>query len=282
MSGALPKKVLEGGAIILELPVAGDLLGDRAVEYAERLKEKVDGFLIPDLPTDRLSIDGLSLSYLLVKAGIDELILAQATSRRDELANLARLLGAWRIGIRAVFIVQGDVRMSNVKASRIISLLSSMREGRLALGGKDVKLMDKVEFFIGSVLSPSRKGEEGRLERKLKAGADFFLTQLCLSKDDLMNFLEKVDLRKPLGVSFPILYKAENLERLKVLDGINIPEKVYLRLKTSKDLVKDSVDLSLEIYDLVKDRFGKRSPISVYLVPLSRNLELEDVLNRFK
>lgn len=282
MSEPLPRKVQEGGALILELPVAGDLFGNKTLEYARRLKGKVDGFLIPDLPTGRPSIEGLSLSHLLMKSGIDELILTQATSRRDELSNVSRLLGAWSAGIRSVFIVQGDVHISNVKATQVIAMLSSMKEGRLTVGGRDIRLIEKIRFFVGSVLSPSRKGEEGRLEKKLKAGVDFFLTQLCLSKDDLIGFLERVELKKPLGVSFPILYKAENLERLKVLDGINIPEEVYLRLKTSKDLVGDSVNLSLETYDLVKDRFGKKSPISVYLVPLSRNLELEDILNRFK
>ncbi len=237
-------KVERGGAIIVELPIyrEGEVVA-RTVEI------DVDGFLIPDAPTGRVGPDGLAVLSKLGQVGPDRFILAQASGRRDLCSNLSRIRGGILLGVDAFYIIYGDVRKGcGVSATKLIAEVKRRFPG----------------VHVGAAISPERPGEERLLRRKLEAGADFFITQICFDARTLLDLVRKAGLRGPLLLALALNFGLESLRRMEGL-GIHVPEDVRRRLSASGDPKEESARLAREVYEEVSE--GYEGPLGVYLVP---------------
>ncbi len=247
------EKIEKGKAVVVELPVYRGLEAILGM-----VKLDVDGFLIPDVPTGRVGPDGLALSSKLPDAR--KLILAQAAGRRDLSSNLSRIEGGIILGLNTFYVVQGDVKKGcGVTATGLIRQVKEMF----------------TEAKVGASIFPGRVNEAELTIRKLDAGADFFITQICFEAKPLLKIVDEVGIEKPLLLALTVNIKPNNLERMAEL-GISIPPDVYQRIKGSKEPRVESLKLGLEIYQEVRE--GARCPIGLYLIPFGGSEELKRAL----
>ena len=135
------------------------------------------------------------------------------------------------------------------------------------------------EVHVGAAISPERPNEERLLKRKLEAGADFLITQICFDAGALLGLVRKVGLGKPLLIALAVNFGLESLRRMERL-GIHIPEKVYERLSISGDPREESVNLAYEIYENVSEKY--EGPLGVYLIPFGNVEDLRGIVGIFK
>src|SRR6202142_4449544 len=125
------------------------------------------------------------------------------------------LLAAHALGIRNVFVVMGDPTavgdypeaMDNydLVPSGLIKLIKQgFNEG---LDHSGTSIGQPTNFFVGAALNlcPSEPDQESKnLQRKLRAGADFFLTQPISRPDEGSEFLSRYR-DKHAGFDKPVL-----------------------------------------------------------------------------
>ena len=247
------EKIKRGKAIVVELPVY------RGLEAVfKTFKVKADGFLIPDIPSGRIGPDGLAISSKL--QDVRRLILAQAAGRRDLSSNLSRIEGGMLIGLDTFYVVQGDVRRGcGVTATELIRQIKERYP----------------EAKVGASIFPGRVNEVELTVKKLDAGADFFITQICFEAGPLLKILDEVGIDQPLLLALTVNIKPDNLDKMVKL-GINVPSNVYERIRASNDPRLESLKLGFEIYQRVKE--GAKNPIGLYLIPFGDLEGLRDML----
>ena len=142
---------------------------------------------VADSPRARGRMSALAAASLVQSRMGVETVLHVAVRHRNLLALHSDLLGAHALGIRNVFTVMGDpplagdypqaTPVADVTASGLIRLMARFNEG---VGANGKELDQPTSFFIGAALNfhaPNPDAEARALERKVRAGAHFLLTQ---------------------------------------------------------------------------------------------------------
>ena len=112
----------------------------------------------------------------------------------------------------------------------------------------------KTDFFVGAALIPTRRKEPEIYQKKVDAGAQFFMTQLTYDSKSIIDFMEKVNPDKPVLVgSCPIT----SLKRIKFFkEHLKIPglsDKLIKNLKAAKNIGEKSVELCVSMYQELRD-----------------------------
>lgn len=142
---------------------------------------------VADSPRAQGRMSALATGSLVQSRLGVEAVMHMAIRHRNLLALHSDLLGAHALGLRNVFTVMGDVPLtgdypyatavSDVTASGLIRLMAGFNEG-VDANGREIG--QPTSFFIGAALNfnaPDLDSELRVLERKVKAGAHFLLTQ---------------------------------------------------------------------------------------------------------
>ncbi len=127
-------------------------------------------------------------------------------------------------------------------------------------------------FFVGAALNlcpPDMDNEIKNLHRKMKAGADFFITQPVYRPDDGSKLLEAYEakygkLNKPILVGILPLVNVRHANFLhNEVPGISIPEEIRKRIEDAgNDGVKAGVEITVELVNQLKAWAG-----GVYIMP---------------
>ena len=180
------------------------------------------------------------------------------------------LLAAHALGIRNVFVVMGDPTaigdypeaMDNydLVPSGLIKLIKQGFNTGLDHSGTSIG--QPTAFFVGSALNlkPSDPEKEIKnLFRKVKSGADFFLTQPIYSAEDGPAFLEKYEkmhgkLNKPIlaGILPLVSHKHATFLNNEV-PGISIPMEILIKLEQAGDqAARVGVETTIELVRRIK------------------------------
>jgi homocysteine S-methyltransferase len=192
------------------------------------------------------------------------------------------LLAAHALGIRNVFVVMGDPTsigdypeaMDNydLVPSGLIKLIKQGFNAGVDHSGTSIG--QPTSFFVGAALNlcpPDMESEIKNLHRKLKAGADFFLTQPVYNANDGPLLLEKYEakygkLEKPILVGILPLVSIRHANFLhNEVPGIFIPDETRKRIESAGDTERGShvgVEVAVELIDQLKAWAG-----GVYLMP---------------
>ena len=154
---------------------------------ALRSKGLVDAFNVADSPRAQGRMSALAMCSLIQTRLGAETILHLATRHRNAVALHSELLGAHALGVRNILTVMGDIpstgdypsatAVSDVTASGLVSLIDAFNHG-VTLSGKPIE--QPTSFFVGcafNLAATDMDRELRTLERKVKAGAHFILTQ---------------------------------------------------------------------------------------------------------
>jgi homocysteine S-methyltransferase len=142
-----------------------------------------------------------------------------------------------------------------------------------------VEIGQPTSFFVGAALNlaPSDPDREIRnLQRKIEAGADFFLTQPIYSPEVAEKFLDQyAALHGPL--LHPVLAGILPLNNIRhatflhnEVPGIEIPSAAMARLrKAEADGPQVGLEIALELVERLKTRFQ-----GIYLIPAFGRYEI--------
>lgn len=228
------------------------------LKNAEYLHGKVHAVNVTDQQSSVMRLGSLASCCLLKEAGFEPIF--QLTTRdRNRIALQSDLLSACALSIENVLCLTGDyVTLGDHPQARpvfdldSVSLLmtaSRLQEG-YDLAGNELK--GKPTFNLGAVVTPGYEPMELQLlkmERKVKAGAQFFQTQAVYDPDLFREFMRQA---KGLGVPVMIgivMLKSAGMARFmnKNVAGVSVPEWIIDEMKETDDRVGTSIKISAHI-----------------------------------
>jgi homocysteine S-methyltransferase len=216
------------------------------LERAQYCREnEVDCINVADGPRASARMSALSMCLLLEqKVGI-ETILHYTCRDRNLLSIQSDLLGAHALGLRNILAITGDppklgdypdaTAVYDVDSIGLIRILDHLNHG-CDLAGNLIGPALGLHIGCGADPGkPDREKELSRLEAKVKAGAEYVLTQPVYDPRTLEEFLKSV---KPLGVPVLVgilpLYSHKNAEFLhNEVPGMRIPDDIRERMRVA-------------------------------------------------
>ncbi|MFC2064138.1 bifunctional homocysteine S-methyltransferase/methylenetetrahydrofolate reductase [Chloroflexota bacterium] len=226
---------------------------------------------VADSPMARMRMSAWAVCEVVQKqVGVDS-TLHFPTRGRNLLRVQGDLLAAHALGIRNIFVVMGDPTSIGDYPEAMddydlvpSGLIKLIKQGfNTGIDHSGVSIGQPTGFFVGTALnlnSSNPKKEMNTLNRKIRAGADFILTQPIYQPERGQIFIEKYE--KEFGLlDIPILTGILPLVSLKhaaflnnEVPGIDIPQKILSQLeqageKASQVGVEAAIILGNEIRD---------------------------------
>lgn len=272
----------------VELDPPRGLSAHKIIAGASLLKESgADVINVADSPLARMRMSPWAVCNLIQrKVGI-ETTLHFPTRGRNLLRVQGDLLAAHALNIRNIFVVMGDPTSIgdypdamddyDLVPSGLIRLIKQHLNAGVDHAGSDIG--QPTSFFVGcalNLISNDPKREMRVLQRKIKSGADFALTQPVYQPEKASAFLKQYEqqygvLEIPILVGvLPLLNKRHAAFLHNELPGIIIPETLQRRIATAGDnAAEEGVKMAVELIDKIKPWAN-----GVYLMPAFSRFDL--------
>jgi homocysteine S-methyltransferase len=242
--GALAHKLGRKFVVSVEIDPPRGADPGAVLERAQHCREnEVDAINVADGPRASARMSALSLCVLLEqKVGIDS-ILHYTCRDRNLLGIQSDLLGARALGLRNILAITGDppklgdypdaTAVYDVDSIGLIRIMDHLNHG-CDLAGKVIG--PPLGIHIGCGADPSKpdmEKEVRRLEEKVRAGAEFVMTQPIYDPRTLERFLSmSKHLERPVLIGILPLYSYKNAEFLhNEVPGMTIPEETRERMR---------------------------------------------------
>ena len=216
------------------------------IERAQYCKEnEVDAINVADGPRASARMSAQALCVLLQeKVGIDT-ILHYTCRDRNLLGIQSDLLGAHALGLRNVLAITGDppklgdypdaTAVYDVDSIGLIRIMDNLNHGADLAGNL---MGPSLAIHVGCGADPSKpdmEKEVRRLEEKVKAGAEYIMTQPVYDPKSLERFLSLMKhIDVPLLVGILPLYSHKNAEFLhNEVPGMTIPDDIRERMRVA-------------------------------------------------
>ena len=222
----------------------------KAIEYSKGLGDEY------------VSLEALLLALLNVKSTVSTMLkdaglnpIFQLTCRdRNRIALESDLLSAAMLGIDNILCLTGDhTKLGDHPQAKpvfdldSVSLLhtASLLETGKDLGGNDL-VGEPPKFAKGAVVSPCSDSVDAQLvkmERKVKAGAEYFQTQAVFEPEKFIKFMEAAkQFGKPVQVGIIIPKSAGMCKFMnKNVAGVHIPDELIAELQADKEKTKAGI-----------------------------------------
>lgn len=223
---------------------------EKCLNEAEHLKGRVDAINVTDNQSSVMRFGSLAACHFLKDRGIEPVF--QIVCRdRNRIALQSDILSAAAFGIENLLLLTGDHTILgdhkdakpvfDLDAVSLIHTVKKLEEGVDLAGNKLEGAPPK--FCIGAVVSPCSYPVEPQLikmEKKVKAGAEFFQTQAVYEVEKFVNFAEKA---KRFGV--PVMAGIVVLKTVGMakymnenVAGVYVPDDLIEELKKDKEKTK--------------------------------------------
>ncbi len=214
----------------------------QCVEEAELLRNHVHAINVTDNQSAVMRLGSLAASLKLKEQGIEPIY--QITCRdRNRIALQSELLNACSLGIDNVLVLTGDhTLLGDHRSAKPVFDLDSVQLLKIATqmkNGYDMtghELTQSPDFALGAVVNPNFEPLDLQLikmEKKIKAGAQFFQTQTVYDATLFERFIRRTE-----GFGVPIqlgivLIKSEKMAQFmnRNIAGITVPDGWVKRLK---------------------------------------------------
>jgi methylenetetrahydrofolate reductase (NADPH) len=240
-------------------------------QRAEVLRGSVDAINCTDNTGAHVHMSSLATAHLLVEKGFEPIM--QLTVRdRNRLALQADLLGAAALGVRNLVLMSGDDvtagdhpdarRIYDLDSMQLIEIAAGMRDRGAYLSGR--KLQRSPAFFIGAVENPFAPPLEFRplrLQKKVRAGAEFIQTQLVFDVPLFARFMAMVnELELPRkafvipSIGIPRSARGVHFMREKV-PGLHVPDSLVGRLDQTPVArqAEEGIQIAVELVRAVRE-----------------------------
>jgi homocysteine S-methyltransferase len=242
---------------------------------------------VADSPMARMRMSAWAVCDVVQRRVNVETTLHFPTRGRNLLRVQGDLLAAHALGIRNVLVIMGDPTaigdypeaMDNydLVPSGLIRLIKQGFNAGIDHAGASIG--QPTNFFVGAALNlclPDHEQEIKNLRRKLRAGADFFVTQPIYRPTDGHELMARYEsmcgkLDKPILVGILPLVGVKHASFLNhEVPGISIPEAAIDRLEAAGEHAsEEGVRLAVELIEQVKSWAQ-----GVYLMPQFSRFDL--------
>jgi 5,10-methylenetetrahydrofolate reductase len=226
---------------------------DHIIHEADEFLKDITAINVTDSQSSKMRMGSLATCKGLKDAGHEAIF--QLTCRdRNRIALQADLLSAAYFGIENLLLLTGDHPSvgDNPQAKPVfdldsVSLLHAVGqlEKGVDLGGNELE-GDPPKFCKGAVVSACSDSVDvqlAKMERKVKAGAEYFQTQAVYDSEKFIKFMEKAKqfgVPVMLGLIIPknagmVNYMSNNVP------GISVPPAIIDELKADKEKTKEGI-----------------------------------------
>ncbi len=245
--------------IIAELEPPKGVDTSDLLKLADSLRGRAHAVLVPEMSGAIMRMGSIGASYLLKQKGI-EAIVSMNCRDRNRLAIQADMLSIFSLGLENLSVSEGDevtsgdhIEAKPVNDLDVVSMLEAVKKLQkgIDLAGNDLSGIP--QFCVGSEVNAGLTGgalevEVMEMERKIKAGANYFFTPTMYDLKALEEFVKKV---APFKVSvFPrvTILNSVGMARFmcRHMDGVLIPEEVLNRLGKAPDKTKEGIAIAAE------------------------------------
>ena len=275
-AGSRLERVLRSGrfAITAELNPPDSADPQAVYEAALVLAEVADAINATDASGGNVHMSSVAICALLTRAGYEP-VLQIACRDRNRIAMQGDILGAAAMGVKNLLCLTGDdvsngdqpqaKRVFDLDSVRLLRTATIMRDKGMFLSGR--KLDVKPRLFLGAASNPFVQPYDWRplrLEKKIKAGADFVQTQYCYDLPRFKKFMQQV---RDMGLHEKVfilvgvgpLRSAKGAEFMRNrVPGVIIPDEIVARLqKTPKEKqAAEGKQICIEIIQQVREIEG--------------------------
>lgn len=278
----LAQKMASGRFVIaVEMDPPRGLATHKLLAGASLLAEAgADVINVADSPMARMRMSPWAVCSLIQRRVDVETVLHFPTRGRNILRVQGDLLAAHALGVRNVFVVMGDPTaigdypdaMDNydLVPSGLIKLIKQGFNTGVDHAGADIG--QPTTFFAGcalNLLAADPEAEIKNLKRKIKAGADFIMTQPIFQPDVARDFLIRI--RRELGsLQLPVLLGILPLVSARhanflhhEVPGIVIPQHIRARMEVAgENGAHAGIQIAIELVQQLRDCVQ-----GIYLMP---------------
>ena len=273
-SGTNLEKVLAEGhfAVTGELGPPKGTSADFVRRKAEILRNYVDAVNITDNQTAVVRMSSVAACAILRQIGLDPVM--QMTCRdRNRIAIQADVLGAVALGVGNLLCLSGDHQkfgnhpesknVHDIDSMQLIQMVRRMRDDAQFLSGD--KVYGGVQMFIGAAANPFADPFDFRpmrLEKKVRAGADFIQTQGVFDVERFARYMELVrgrGLHERVHILAGIIpMKSAGMARYMrdYVAGLSVPGELVERMENAEDAKEEGVTITLEIIEQLREIEG--------------------------
>lgn len=256
----LAKKIATGEFVTsVELTPSRGCDPTKVLEAAQILKDnKVDAINIPDGPRALTRMGAQHTSILIQQQVGIETVLHYTCRDRNLLGMMSDMLGLAAMGIKNMLLVTGDppkmgdfpdaTAVFDVDSIGLTNMVTNLNHG-VDLGGNAIG--KPTGYFIGVGLNPcaiDQEEEIRRFQRKVKAGAEFAITQPVFDVNALLSFLEKIaPFRIPIIAGIWPLVSLRNAEFMSnEVPGVTVTQEIMERMRAAKSK-DEALDTGIQI-----------------------------------
>jgi len=247
----------------MEPPKGVDVSG--MVANAQRVKGEVDAFLVPEMSNAVMRMSSLGGAMILQAKGMDTVIQLNCRDR-NRIALQADLLAAFGCDITNVMAVKGEDTsfgdhhqarsVYDIDLPELLQVITSLQQGKDMAG---IDLSGSPQFLVGSTVDAGAKGKSPELvleemNKKIEAGAQFFITPPLFDLSAIEPFLKRVDQTKANIIPTVLLLKSLGMARYMVrnVDNVFIPDSLITRIQKSPDKVRECTLIASEMVATLK------------------------------
>jgi len=253
-------------AVLAEIEPPKGVDASGMIASARRVKGEVDAFVVPEMSNAVMRMSSLGGSMILQATGVETVI--QVCCRdRNRLALQADLLAAFACGTRNVMAVTGqDPSYGDHHQARpvydidIIELLQAIQKLQSGRAMAGIEINGAPEFLVGSTADVGARGKSPELEleemnKKISAGARFFITPPLFDTTALDPFLKRVDRTRAVIIPTVLLLKSLGMARYiqRNMAHVYIPDALIDRIRKAPDKVRECIRIAAEQIRVLKN-----------------------------
>ena len=226
---------------------------EHLLEEAKTYLSGITAVNVTDNQSSVMRLGSLAMSKALKDEGLTPIY--QLTCRdRNRIALQSDILSAAMLGIENLLLLTGDhTKMGDHPQAKpvfdldsvsLIHTVKQLEEG-VDLGGNAL-IGEPPKFAKGAVVSPcsdSVDAQLAKMERKVRAGADYFQTQAVFEPEKFIRFMEKAkQFGKPVQVGI-IIPKSAGMAKFmnNNVAGVHVPDDMIEELKKDKEKTKAGI-----------------------------------------
>jgi methylenetetrahydrofolate reductase (NADPH) len=263
---------------------------DEVIRNIERVRGRVDGFIVPEFQIEGMVSDSLGTCKVLRENRYDP-ILQTATREKNRLEIQSHLLSAAEIGIENVLAFTEDYRITgdslqelmffHVDAGKFFSVIGNLQEGH-DVSGKEIRV--KPDFCIGSGVESSwgRKVpdlELKEMEQMINFGTHYFLSTPVFDLDVFQKFLKSIESFRVPVIAEVILVRSPDMAHFinrYVKPGL-VPNHIIEKLARAPDREKASQEIFAELIKGLKDLCQ-----GIHIIPIGAEDRMQKYLDAAK
>ena len=211
----------------------------------------VDAVNVPDGPRAQNRMGAIAVAVLLQQRVGIEPVLHYCCRDRNLLGMHSDLLGCAALGLKNMLLITGDppkmgpypeaTAVFDIDSIGLTNMVNLLNHG-LDLGGNPFG--EPTCFTIGVGVNPGHLDldyELRRLEWKVKAGAEYAITQPVFDVRQLENFLHRIeDMKLPVVAGIWPLLSYRNAQFMNnEVPGVSVPDDVMERMRIASDKGKE-------------------------------------------